>query len=77
MKVGDLVKPLLTCAGYPGHVRCDSALVVSVELSHHEQVQLDSHDGYHDRAIYEYTLQCACGPFDEYEDHLDLISESR
>ena len=72
MKAGDLVEPLQSCAGLLGGVRCDTALVVGVELSHSEQVQIDSHS-YADRDIYECTLMCKCGIFEEYEDHLGVI----
>ena len=74
MNVGDLVKPENYCGGPPGELRCDSALVVSIELSHHEQVQVDS-QVYHDREVYECTLMCKCGVFEEYEDRLELVSE--
>ena len=73
MKPGDLVKPENSCGGPPGGIRCDSALVVNVELSHHEAVQVDS-QVYRDREVYECTLMCRCGVFEEYDDRLDVIS---
>ena len=76
MKPGDLVKPENFCGGPPGGLRCETALVINVELSHHEAVQVDS-QVYHDREVYECTLMCKCGVFEEYEDRLEVISESR
>lgn len=72
MNVGDLVKPEHYCGGPPGELRCDSAIVVSIELSHHESVQVDS-QAYHDREVYECTLMCKCGIFEEYEDNLGVL----
>ena len=76
MNPGDLVKPENYCGGPPGELRCDSALVVSIELSHHEAVQVDS-KVYNDREVYECTLVCSCGTFEEYDDRLELIHEAR
>ena len=76
MKVGDLVSMDNYCGGPPGGLKCETALVVDVELSHHEAVQVDS-QVYHDREVYECTLMCKCGTFEEYEDRLELISEGR
>ena len=76
MKAGDLVSMSNHCGGLPGEIRCESALVVNVELSHSEQVQIGSHT-YMDRDINECTLMCKCGIFEEYEDRLGLINESR
>ena len=75
MKVGDLVTPGHYCGGPPGGIRCSSALVLDIRVSHHEAVQVDS-QVYHDREVYEYTLSCSCGVFEEYEDHLELIDGS-
>ncbi len=72
MKVGDLVKPTQSCGGLLGGIRCDSALVLDIWLSHHETVQYDS-QLYHDKEVYEYSLMCKCGTFEEYEDNLGLI----
>ena len=74
MKSGDLVRPINSCGGQPGSIRCDSAIVISVELSHHESVQVDS-QVYHDKEVYECTLMCKCGMFEEYEDNLGMIHE--
>lgn len=76
MNPGDLVRMDNHCGGPLGEIRCDSALVISVELSHHEAVQVDS-QVYHDREVYECTLVCNCGTFEEYEDRLELIHEAR
>jgi len=72
MNPGDLVKPEIHCGGPPGELRCGTALVVSVELSHHEAVQVDS-EVYHDREVYECTLMCKCGMFEEYDDRLEVL----
>ena len=72
MKAGDLVKMVNYCGGTPGEIRCDSALVINVELSHCEQVQISSYE-YRDRDVYECTLMCKCGTFEEYEDNLEPI----
>ena len=74
MKVGSLVTMDNHCGGSPGKLRCTSALVVNVELSHHESVQVDS-QVYRDREVYECTLMCECGFFEEYDDRLELIYE--
>lgn len=76
MKIGDLVTMDAHCGGPPGGLKCETALVVNVELSHSEQVQIGSHT-YMDRDINECTLMCKCGMFEEYEDNLGVISESR
>ena len=76
MKPGDLVTMNNYCGGNPGEIRCDSALVLNVWLSHHESVQYDS-QVYHDKEVYECSLMCKCGTFDEYEDNLEVINESR
>ncbi len=78
MKPGDLVT-VENCGGHFdsfGSLRCSSAIVLSVELSHSEQVQVDSH-AYTDRDIYECELMCRCGMFEEYADRLEMLSESR
>ncbi len=72
MNIGDLVKPSQSCGGLLGGIRCDSALVLDIRLSHHEAVQVDS-QVYHDKDIYEYSLMCKCGMFEEYEDNLEPI----
>ena len=76
MKVGDLVSADNYCGGSPGGLRCKTALVIDVWLSHHEQVQTHD-DAYRDREVYECSLMCKCGMFQEYTDRLDMVSESR
>ncbi len=73
MKPGDLVTMDNYCGGPPGMLRCETALIINVELSHTEQVQVDSHR-YVDRDIYECTLMCKCGMFEEYEDRLGVVN---
>ncbi len=72
VKVGDLVSMNDCCGGPPGGLRCKSALVINVELSHCEQVQISSYE-YRDRDVYECTLVCKCGIFEEYDDRLEPI----
>tara|TARA_E500000331_G_C16685850_1_gene467480 strand:- start:224 stop:445 length:222 start_codon:yes stop_codon:yes gene_type:complete len=72
MRVGDLVTMDNYCGGPPGGLRCETALVVNVELSHSEQIQIGSHT-YMDRDINECTLMCKCGIFEEYEDNLGVV----
>ena len=72
MKVGDLVKMDNHCGGNPGETRCDSALVLDIWLSHSESIQTDSQE-YRDRDVYECSLMCKCGTFEEYEDNLRPI----
>ena len=76
MKTGDLVSMDHSCGGPPGELRCETALIINVELSHHETVQVDS-QVYRDREVYECTLMCKCGVFEEYEDRLGMVNESR
>ena len=60
MRVGDLVKPVMTCSGQPGGRRCDIAVVVNAE----EPKQ-------------SVKVLCKCGLSEQYEWHLEVISESR
>lgn len=76
MKPGDLVTMRNYCGGNPGSIRCDSALVLNVWLSHHEEVETEF-GVRHDKEIYECSLMCKCGTFEEYEDNLRPINESR
>ncbi len=72
MKPGDLVTMRNYCGGNPGSIRCDSALVLNVWLSHTESYQTDSQE-YRDKDVYECSLMCKCGTFDEYEDNLEKL----
>ena len=76
MKAGDLVRPLMACGGFPGDTRCVSAVVLNKEHSHNENVEVDMFV-YKEVEVYEYELICACGTFEEYENHLELIDENR
>ena len=79
MKVGDLVKPSQSCGGLLGGIRCETALVINVEISHTEQVEVDAFT-YEDRDIYECTLMCKCGMFEEYDDvleYFEVVNEDR
>jgi len=75
VKVGDLVKMDNYCGGNPGEIRCDSALVLNVWLSHHEKVETEF-GVRHDKEVYECSLMCNCGVFEEYEDRLEMVSEA-
>ena len=73
MKPGNLVT-VEKCGGSAGSLLCNSALVLSVELSHSERVQIDSQAyAYTDRDVYECTLICSCGIFEEYDDRLEVL----
>lgn len=76
MKIGDLVRPTNSCGGKPGGARCETALVLDIWISHCEQVQISSYE-YWDREVYECSLMCKCGTFEEYDDRLELIDEIR
>ena len=76
MKVGDLVTMDNYCGGPPGEIRCDSALILDIWLSHTESYQSDS-QAYRDKDVYECSLMCKCGAFEEYTDNLEMINESR
>ena len=72
MKTGDLVTMNNYCGGLPGADRCETALILDIWLSHHEQVQVDS-QVYRDKDVYECSLICKCGTFDEYADNLEML----
>lgn len=61
MKVGDLVKPVASCSGQLGDRRCDIAVVVNYAEELNQAVK----------------ILCKCGLSEQYEWHLELISESR
>ncbi len=73
MNPGDLVAMENYCGGPPGGMRCETALLIDVRISHVESVQTDS-ESYVDRDIYECSLMCKCGIFEEYYDRLELIN---
>ena len=74
MKAGDLVSVDDCCGGPPGGLKCKTALIIDVDLSHVESYQSDSHV-YSDRDVYQCTLFCKCGVFEEYDYRLGLIIE--
>ena len=78
MNVGDLVRPTNSCGGWPGAIRCETAIILSSRLSHTEDVQVES-QRYVSVDIYEFELACSCGIFEEldYKGRLELINESR
>ena len=47
-----------------------------MSLSMNENVEVDMFV-YEEIEVYEYELICPCGTFEEYENHLELIDESR
>ena len=75
MKTGDLVSPVNSCGGNPGEAKCETALVLDIWLSHTEAYQTDSQE-YRDKDVYECSLACKCGIFEEYTDRLDVIHEA-
>ena len=75
MKVGDLVRPTMSCGGQLGGVRCDSALVLNKRQTW-KSVEVDAYV-YEEVEVHEYDLICSCGQFDEDGNFLEMISESR
>ncbi len=55
--VGDLIKPLGTCGGEPGQIRCNVAFVTDVP---NDRTDL-------------YTYVCKCGKGRDYEHSLDPL----
>ena len=76
MNVGDLVRPMMSCGGQPGDVRCETALVVGSGFSHYESIQVDS-QAYRTKEVYEYAFVCKCGTFQGHDIHMEVISEGR
>ena len=75
MKLGDLVEPMMSCAGPLGGIRCGTALVLD-KRQYWQSVEVDMYV-YKEVEVYEYELLCSCGPFSELGDNLELVSESR
>ena len=75
MKVGDLVRPLQSCGGHLGGVRCESAVVLDFEI-YHRDIQVDDYQ-YESVETHEYQLLCSCGYFEEEGDYIEAINESR
>ena len=65
MKVGDLVRPILTCSGDPGDIRCKSAVVVATS----DSVNFWPRDNV--------NIRCNCGVSQVHPVHLELINASR
>ncbi len=61
MKVGTLVKPLGTCSGAPGSVRCQTAVVIGVATPS---------DPMYARTV---RIVCPCGVSDQYHHQLEAI----
>ena len=68
MKHGDLVRPLLTCAGQPGHRRCNASLVIGGRSAYQ-----DTED---ETSLIKIFCNCGTSVWVP-EDTLELISESR
>jgi len=64
MKAGDLVKPMVTCAGELGEQKCQSAVILS------------KGPGWTARDD-EFELICTCGIWEEHEGNLEVINEGR
>ena len=72
MKVGDLVRPKVSCSGNPGTIRCDSALIVKeYPKGSAENAWEPGYD------MTEYDLICACGEFPAAFHDLEKIDENR
>ena len=67
MKVGDLVRPNLKCAGLPGDTRCNIAIIINDH----------SIAGHLEPANRSFEILCKCGSSWQYSGHLDAINESR
>ena len=67
MKIGDLVKPMVSCGGKVGEIRCEHALI-TVRYPRDELLGAEES---------EYDLICACGEFEAPGSDLELINESR
>ena len=63
LRVGDLVRPVLTCSGEAGDTRCESAVVVATPFA----------VGFSDNV----TIRCNCGVSQIHPVHLELINASR
>ena len=72
MKAGDLVRPTVSCAGSPGSIRCDSALIFKVYPKGSAKNAWEP--GYD---FTEYDLICSCGEFPAASCDLEKIHESR
>ena len=75
MKVGDLVRPMMTCGGQLGDTRCESAIVLDFEI-YHRDIQVDDYR-YETIETHEYQLFCSCGYFEEEGDCIEAINEGR
>ena len=75
LKIGDLVRPTMSCGGQLGALRCASALVLGGRQTW-TSVEVDAYV-YRDVEMQKYDLFCLCGKFEEDEHHLELINEAR
>jgi len=75
VKPGDLVRPLGTCAGWPGSRKCEAAIITRIEtITLHTQI--DTH-AYKDVEFDEYEILCTCGTLLTTDIGLELINGSR
>ena len=65
LRVGDLVRPILTCSGEAGNTRCESAVVVATTKVRAEPFR-DNVD-----------IRCNCGVSQIHPVHLELINANR
>ena len=70
MQVGDLVRPLMSCAGDPGTVRCETALVTLVYEIGKEPYNQSFNQP-------QCRVVCKCGSTIQFEKYLEVISEGR
>ena len=59
MKKGDLVRPMGSCGGPPGAVRCNLALVIEANEEPLDDVWVKA--------------RCPCGPMEDYSWHFEKI----
>ena len=61
MKIGDLVRPLVSCGGNPGAMRCNLALVIETNSFRHATDP-------------EYIkVWCPCGTTSDYSHHFEKM----
>ena len=70
MKIGDLVKPTMSCGGQPGTWRCGSAIIIKV---YPEGSAENPYEPGYDCT--EYDLMCSCGIWGSLEEHLEAFDE--
>lgn len=70
MKAGDLVRPLMSCAGEPGTSQCETALVSLVYEIGKEPYNQSFNQP-------QCRVVCKCGSSVQFEKHLKVISSAK